>query len=287
MKFGITLFTSDRGIGPASAARGAEANGFDSFYVPEHTHIPVKRDAAHPQTGDASLPDDRYMRTLDPWVALASAAAVTQRIELGTSVALPVEHDPITLAKTIASLDHLSGGRVVLGVGYGWNLDELSDHHVPPGRRRTMLREYLEAMRALWTQEEASYDGEFVTFGPSWAWPKPTRVPPVVVGAAGNEKNFKWIVRSADGWMTTPIEQDIDDRVRSLQRMWREAGRAGEPRIVVLDGKPDVDKLHRWRDLGVSEVVYGVPDRSEEEVLAYLGRLAGKIEGLRESAALR
>jgi len=286
VKFGITLFTSDRGIGPASAARGAEVNGFDSFYVPEHTHIPVKRDAAHPQTGDASLPDDRYMRTLDPWVALATAAAVTERIELGTSVALPVEHDPITLAKTIASLDHLSGGRVILGVGYGWNLDELTDHNVPPGRRRTMLREYLGAMRALWTQDEASYDGEFVSFGPSWAWPKPVRVPPVVVGAAGNDKNFKWIVKSADGWMTTPIEQDIDDRVAALRRMWREAGRDGEPRIVVLDGKPDVDKLRRWKDLGVTEVVYGVPDRSEEEVLAYLGRLAGKLEGLRESTAV-
>ncbi|MGW4333455.1 TIGR03619 family F420-dependent LLM class oxidoreductase [Rhodococcus koreensis] len=286
MKFGITLFTSDRGIEPASAARGAEVNGFDSFYVPEHTHIPVKRDAAHPQTGDASLPDDRYMRTLDPWVALATAAAVTERIELGTSVALPVEHDPITLAKTIASLDHLSGGRVILGVGYGWNLDELTDHNVPPGRRRTMLREYLEAMRALWTQDEASYDGEFVSFGPSWAWPKPVRVPPVVVGAAGNDKNFTWIVKSADGWMTTPIEQDIDDRVAALRRRWHEAGRDGEPRIVVLDGKPDVDKLRRWQDLGVTEVVYGVPDRSEEEVLAYLGRLAGKLEGLRESTAV-
>nr|WP_072686978.1 LLM class F420-dependent oxidoreductase [Rhodococcus marinonascens] len=286
MKFGISLFTSDRGIGPASAARGAEAHGFDSFYVPEHTHIPVKRVAVHPQTGDVSLPDDRYMRTLDPWVALASAAAVTDRIELGTSVALPVEHDPITLAKTIASLDYLSGGRVILGVGYGWNLDELSDHNVPLARRRTMLREYLEAMRALWTEDEASYEGEFVSFGPSWAWPKPVRVPPVVVGAAGSDKNFRWIVKSADGWMSTPLEPDIDGRIESLQRMWREAGREGVPRILVLDGKPDVDKLRRWRDLGVTEVVYGLPDRSEEDVLAYLGRLAEKLDGLRESTAV-
>ena len=121
--------------------------------MPEHTHIPVKREAAHPGTGDASLPDDRYLRTLDPWVALAGAAAVTTRIELATAVALPVEHDPITLAKTIASLDHLSGGRVTLGAGFGWNTDELTDHGVPPGKRRTVLREYLEAMRALWSQE--------------------------------------------------------------------------------------------------------------------------------------
>ncbi|MFC4602982.1 LLM class F420-dependent oxidoreductase [Rhodococcus kronopolitis] len=279
MKFGITLFTSDRGITPASAARAAERSGFDSFYVPEHTHIPARRDAAHPQTGDETLPDDRYMRTLDPWVALATACSVTQTIRLGTAVALPVEHDPITLAKTIASLDHLSGGRVTLGVGYGWNLDELTDHGVPTGRRRTMLREYLEAMAALWSQQEASYDGEFVKFGPSWAWPKPVQQPrvPVIVGAAGNEKNFKWIARSADGWMTTPIEQDIDDNVLLLRKIWQEAGREGAPEVVVLAGKPDQDKLARWADIGVTEVVFGVPDKSEDEVVAFLDRLAVKV----------
>lgn len=279
MKFGITLFTSDRGIKPAPAARAAEESGFDSFYVPEHTHIPVKRESAHPQTGDATLPDDRYMRTLDPWVALATAASVTESIMLGTAVSLPVEHDPITLAKTIASLDHLSNGRVVLGAGYGWNLDELTDHGVPLGKRRTLLREYLEAMQALWCEEEADYAGEFVQFGPSWAWPKPVQKPrvPILIGAAGTEKNFAWIVRSADGWITTPIEQGIDDRVLALRTMWKAAGREGAPRIVVLDGKPDSEKLARWKDLGVTEVVYGLPDKPEEEVVAYLGRLAAKL----------
>src|SRR5918911_1053789 len=172
MDYGLVLFTSDRGITPAAAAK---------------------------------LADDHYMRTLDPWVSLGTACAVTSRVRLSTAVALPVEHDPITLAKCIATLDHLSGGRVSLGVGFGWNTDELADHNVPPGRRRTMLREYLEAMRALWTEEEASYEGEFVNFGPSWAWPKPVQAHiPVLVGAAGTEKNFKWIARSADGWITTP-----------------------------------------------------------------------------------
>ena len=167
MDYGLVLFTSDRGIDPASAAKLADEHGFTTFYVPEHTHIPIKREAAHPTTGDESLPDDRYMRTLDPWVSLGAACAVTSRVRLSTAVALPVEHDPITLAKSIATLDHLSGGRVSLGVGFGWNTDELADHNVPPGRRRTMLREYLEAMRILWTEEEAEYDGEFVKFGPS------------------------------------------------------------------------------------------------------------------------
>ncbi len=226
MDYGLVLFTSDRGITPAAAATLADDHGFHTFYVPEHTHIPVKREAAHPTTGDESLPDDRYMRTLDPWVSLGAACAVTSRVRLSTAVALPVEHDPITLAKSIATLDHLSGGRVSLGVGFGWNTDELADHGVPPGRRRTMLREYLEAMRALWTEEEASYEGEFVNFGPSWAWPKPMQPHiPVLVGAAGNEKNFKWIARSADGWITTPRDFDIDAPVKLLQDTWAAAGR--------------------------------------------------------------
>lgn len=284
MKFGIALFTSDRGISPATAACAVETNGFDTFYVPEHTHIPVKRETAHPLTGNAGLPDDRYLRTLDPWVSLAAAAAVTERIELATAVALPVQHDPITLAKTIASLDHLSGGRVVLGVGFGWNVDELTDHGVPAGRRRAMLREYLEAMQALWSQEEASYSGEFVNFGPSWAWPKPIREPriPILVGAAGNEKNFKWIVKSADGWISTPGERNIDDSALLLQKMWLDASREGAPRIVVLDFKPDAEKLAHWHDIGVTEVVYGMPDRTEAEVVAYLERLSGKLEPLAE-----
>ncbi|SNS28416.1 LLM class F420-dependent oxidoreductase [Rhodococcoides kyotonense] len=279
MRFGLVLFTSDRGITPAAAASAGERLGFDSFYVPEHTHIPVKREAAHPLTGDSSLPDDRYARTLDPWVSLSTAAAVTSRIELGTAVAIPVEHDPITLAKSIASLDHLSGGRVVLGVGFGWNVDELTDHGVPPKRRRTMLREYLDAMRALWSDEQAQYAGEFVEFGPSWVWPKPVQgaAIPTYVGAAGTDKNFAWIVKSADGWITTPGEQDIETRVGRLQQMWREGGRAGDPKVVVLDFKPDPDKLARWEEIGVTEVVYGMPDKSEEDVLAYLERLAGKL----------
>ncbi|WP_072802121.1 LLM class F420-dependent oxidoreductase [Rhodococcoides yunnanense] len=276
MRFGLVLFTSDRGITPAAAAVEGERLGFDSFYVPEHTHIPVKREAAHPLTGDSSLPDDRYARTLDPWVSLATAAAVTSTITLGTAVAIPVEHDPITLAKTVASLDHLSGGRVVLGVGFGWNTDELSDHGVPAGRRRTMLREYLAAMRSLWSDEQSEFAGEFVNFGPSWAWPKPVQGSsiPTLVGAAGTDKNFAWIARSADGWITTPGEQDIDARVARLQHMWRESGRDGDPEVVVLDFKPDADRLARWRDIGVTEVVYGMPDKAETDVVVYLERLA-------------
>ena len=279
MEFGLVLFTSDRGITPAAAATLADDHGFTTFYVPEHTHIPVKREAAHPTTGNESLPDDRYTRTLDPWVALATAAAVTSRVRLSTAVALPVERDPITLAKTIASLDHLSGGRVSLGVGFGWNTDELADHHVPPGRRRTMLREYIEAMRALWTQEEAAYDGEFVQFGPSWAWPKPVQSHiPVLVGAAGTQKNFNWIARTADGWITTPRDFIIDEPILLLQDTWAAAGRDGSPQIVALDFKPVPEKLEHWERIGVTEVLCGLPDKPADEVAAYVERLAGRLE---------
>ncbi|WP_040835660.1 LLM class F420-dependent oxidoreductase [Nocardia brevicatena] len=286
MRFGIVLFTSDRGITPAAAARAAEDTGFHSFYVPEHTHIPVRREAAHPQTGDATLPDDRYMRTLDPWVALATAAAVTERIELATAVALPVEHDPITLAKTIATLDHLSGGRVVLGAGFGWNTDELADHKVPANKRRTVLREYLEAMRALWSEDEASYTGTYVDFGPSWAWPKPVeRTVPVLIGAAGTERTFGWIAAHADGWITTPGETDITDRLALLTKVWNDAGRDGAPRVVALDFKPDADRLAEWAAGGVTDVLYGLPDKTEPEVCAYLERLAGKLRDMKSIAA--
>ena len=278
MRFGVVLFTSDRGITPAQAAAAAEAAGFDTFYVPEHTHIPVRRDALHPRTGTQELPDDRYMRTLDPWVSLSMAAAVTQTIRLGTAVALPAEHDPISLAKTIASLDHLSGGRVQLGVGFGWNTDELTDHGVPAGRRRAVLREYLEAMRALWTEEVASYDGEHIRFGGSWAWPKPAqeRVP-VIVGAGGTERNFSWIAGSADGWLTTPGEADLAAKAALLARIWQDAGRDGSPQVHVLASKPDPDTLAHWQQIGVTDVAFGMPDRSPEDVVGYLGRLASRV----------
>jgi len=276
------LFTSDRGIAPAAAARAAEEAGFDSFAVPEHTHIPVRREAAHPGTGTAELPDDRYLRTLDPWVALATAASVTSRITLSTAVALPAEHDPITLAKTIASLDHLSGGRVVLGAGFGWNADELTDHGVPAGRRRTVVREYLEAMRALWTEEEAAYDGEHVRFGPSWAYPKPTGAVPVVIGAGGTERTFAWIARSADGWLTTPRDRELDDKVRLLRKIWQDAGRAGQPQVIALAGKPDPDQLAHWDELGVTEVLFGLPDREAGEVAAYIAKLGERLDQRRD-----
>ena len=276
MRHGVSLFTSDRGITPATAARAAEERGFDTFYVPEHTHIPVRRTAAHPATKGADLPDDRYLRTLDPWVALASAMTVTSRIQLATSVALPVESDPITLAKTIASLDHLSGGRVCLGAGFGWNTDEMADHGVPTHRRRTVLREYVEAMRALWTQEEASYQGEFVSFEASWAWPKPAQEHlPVIIGAQAGPRTFAWIAANADGWLTTPLDTDLPSRVRALHEAWSDAGRNGRPDVRAL--RPTLADLETWEAAGVCEAVWSVPDSEETAFLHYLDALAADL----------
>ena len=280
MRHGIVLFASDRGITPAVAARAAEDAGFDTFYVPEHTHIPVRREAPHPGTGGAELPDDRYSRTLDPWVSLATAAQVTSRIRLGTAVALPVQSDPITLAKSIATLDHLSGGRVTLGAGFGWNTDELADHHVPAGSRRRVLREYVEAMRALWTQQVARYDGEFVSFGPSWADPKPVQAHvPLVIGAGGGPKTFAWIARSADGWMTTPTETGLGPKADLLRTIWAQAGRRGRPRIHVLaTSRPSPELLAQWQQAGVTDAVWGLPDKPADEVVAFIGRLADRLD---------
>ncbi|GAA4697607.1 LLM class F420-dependent oxidoreductase [Nocardioides conyzicola] len=278
MRNGLVLFTSDRGIRPATLAAAAEERGFDTFYVPEHTHIPIKREAAHPGTGDETLPDDRYTRTLDPWISLATAAQVTSRIKLSTAVALPVESDPITLAKQIATLDHLSGGRVEIGAGFGWNTDELADHHVPAAKRRTVLKEYVEAMRSLWTQDEASYDGEFVSFGPSWAFPKPAAHIPLIIGAGGGPKTFAWIAANADGWMTTPTQSDISGQIEALKKAWADAGRSGAPDIRILIAfKPNPEDLMAWAEAGATELIWGVPDKAEDEVLGSLDRLAGRL----------
>jgi len=279
MRHGIVLFTSDRGITPAQAAKAAEERGFDTFYVPEHTHIPVKREAAHPRTGDETLPDDRYKRTLDPWISLATAAVVTSRIRLATAVALPTESDPVTLAKTIATLDHLSGGRVTIGAGFGWNTDELADHGVPAGQRRTVLREYIEAMRALWTEETAAYDGQFVRFGPCWAFPKPVQAQvPLLIGAGGGPKTFAWVSRHADGWITTPDEQDIGGKAAALRQTWADQNRLGNPDIrVLVAAKPSPGDLATWAAAGVTECLWGLPDAPAETVEAYLDRLAVRL----------
>jgi alkanesulfonate monooxygenase SsuD/methylene tetrahydromethanopterin reductase-like flavin-dependent oxidoreductase (luciferase family) len=189
-----------------------------------------------------------------------------------------VESDPITLAKTIATLDFLSGGRVTLGAGFGWNTDELADHGIPAKHRYTALREYVEAMRALWTEDVASYDGEFVSFGGSWAYPKPVQAHlPVLVGAGGTERTFTWLAANADGWITTPYESDLDAEIRLLNKHWSAAGRAGTPYVVALGGRADPERVAHLAALGVDEMVIGLPDTDEDAVLAFIAKMGARL----------
>ena len=201
MHVGLTVFCTDRSVSPLDLAVEAEARGFHSLYIPEHTHIPTSRETP-PPTGDAELAEE-YKRTLDPFVALAAAAARTERILLGTGIALVAQHDPIALAKAVATLDHVADGRFVLGIGYGWNREEMADHGVAYRRRRAQVRETMLAMQELWSKDVAEYHGEFVDFAPSWQWPKPVQQPRprVLIGGAPGPKLFAHIAEFGDGWM--------------------------------------------------------------------------------------
>jgi probable F420-dependent oxidoreductase len=276
MRFSTALFATDRAVNPVTAAVAAEARGFHCFYVPEHTHIPVERETPHPLTGDTL--NDEYRRTLDPWVTLAAIASATERIRLGTSIALVAEHHPITLAKEIATLDYLSGGRVVLGMGYGWNMEELAHFGVERGQRRAVVRESVLAMQALWTEDEASFSGEFVSFGPSWSWPKPVqpRVPVLVGGQAG-PKTFAHIAEYADGWMPHG-GAGLSTSLPALRQVWADAGRDPSGLDVVIMGVvPEPGKLEHYRSLGVNEIVVGFPAGSVGEMEQGLDGYAGII----------
>ncbi|TDD92639.1 LLM class F420-dependent oxidoreductase [Actinomadura rubrisoli] len=266
MRLGITMFATDRTMEPHALAREAEARGFSSLYVPEHTHVPVSRKTA-PPTGAETLPEE-YARTLDPFVALAAAAMVTERIRLGTGVLLPAQREPIVTAKAVATLDRLAGGRFTLGVGYGWNAEEGAGHGVPWKRRRAMAREHVLAMRALWTRDEASFKGEFVAFEASWSWPKPTGRVPVLLGGAPGPTLFAHIAEYGDGWM--PIGgAGIREALPVLRRACEDAGRAMVP-VVPFGTVPTRGKLGYYASLGIEEVVLRVPADGRDVVLPLL-----------------
>ncbi len=272
MRIGITVFLTDRTIDPVTLAREAEARGFESLYFPEHTHIPVSRVTA-PPTGDEELKDE-YKRTLDPLIAIGAAAAVTSAIVLGTGVSLVAQHDPLVMAKQLATLDVLSGGRITLGVGFGWNQDEMADHGVQYTTRRAQAREHVLAMMQLWTQDEASFAGEYVNFPPSWSWPKPvqTKLRTLVGGGAG-PKLFSHVAEYADGWF--PIGgAGVRDALPQLQNAWEAAGRSGKPEVVPFGVLPDPGKLDYYREIGCSEVVLRVEGLGRDSALRQLDQMA-------------
>ena len=257
-------------------ARAADERGFTSLVLGEHTHIPVTSDPSNfPGTGD-DIPRS-YARLLDPYVALSFVAAQTS-LKIATCTSLPAQHDPIALAKTLATLDSLSNGRLTLGVGYGWNPDELANHGKAFAHRRAIVREHIELMRALWTETEAEYHGEFANLERSWSWPKPAQPTiPVLLGAAGRERAMQAIVEWADGWMPGGSISWIGERLVQLRRRWSEAGRpATGPTVWVIQDVVDAEKLaarlERLAAVDVEEVVVAFDTVERDEILPVLDR---------------
>jgi probable F420-dependent oxidoreductase len=274
MRLGITAFLTDRDMAPAALAGAVEELGFDALYLPEHTHLPVRADVPPALVEGVRLDD--YQRGLDPLVALATAVGTTQRIVLGTGILLAAQHDPIVLAKQIATLDHLSGGRVTLGIGFGWNRAEAEDHGVDFGQRHALVREHLLCMQALWSEDQAEFHGELVDLPPAWAWPKPLQQPRVrtLIGGGAGGAVLSAVVDYADGWM--PIGgSGLGEAIPRLHGLADAAGRdPGELSVIPFGTIADERKLAHYADLGVSEVVLRVRSGQPDEMRAQLDSLA-------------
>ena len=271
MKFGVYMFPTDYAIDPVSLGRAAEGHGFESLFVPEHTHIPTNRRSPFP--GGGELPKE-YSHTLDPFVALGAVAAATERLMLGTGICLVIERDPITLAKEVASLDFISGGRVLFGIGGGWNREEMENHGTDPTRRWKVLRERIEAMQQIWTEDAAEYHGEFVDFDPIWQWPKPIQKPhpPVIIGGDG-ANTLQRVVRYGDGWMPIGRRADFKARIDELNRLSAEAGRADIP-VTIFGAAPKPEVIDAYAEAGVERLLFHLPPAPRDEVLPLLEQRA-------------
>jgi probable F420-dependent oxidoreductase len=274
MKYGITMFPADYAIPVTELARACEDLGFESLFFPEHTHIPASR--ITPWPAGAPLPQE-YWHTLDPFVAMAASAAVTTTLNVGTGICLVIERDPITLAKEVASVDYLSGGRVLFGIGGGWNVEEMENHGTDFKRRWKIMRERVLAMKQIWTQDNAEYHGEFVNFDPIWSWPKPVRKPhpPVMIGGDG-PRTLQRVVDYGDEWM--PIggfrsPESLQRRIDELQRLAKAAGRGPIP-VSVFGAPMRKDQVEALEAIGVSRCVFFMPPEGADAVLPRLRHAA-------------
>jgi probable F420-dependent oxidoreductase len=259
MQVGLALFATDRTTDIRDVARAAEDAGFESLFVAEHTHIPTSRDSAYP-LGD-ELPEE-YSHTLDPFVALSAAAAVTERIKVGTGICLVNQRDPVVLAKEVSSLDLLSGGRVLFGVGAGWNAEEMATHGIDYSQRWDVLRERIRLMQTLWTSDVAAFDGDHVRLSPSWQWPKPMQDPvPVLIGGAG-ERPMRHAVEYGTGWMPMPSRRKFGERLADLARIADEAGKPA-PSVTLHAARPDADVLGHYASMGIERAVLILPPLSD------------------------
>jgi probable F420-dependent oxidoreductase len=273
MDLGVCYFPTDYGIDMSELGRALEDRGFKSLYLPEHTHIPLSRRTPFP--GGGELPK-RYSHTHDPFVALSFAAAVTKKLKLGTGILLVPQHEPIVTAKAIASLDQLSGGRFVFGIGGGWNVDEMENHGATHANRFKIMREHVLAMKALWTEEKASYHGEFVKFDPVWSWPKPTQKPnpPILLGGE-TDHTLRRIIEYCDGWLPRPRGFDPVQGIERLHRMASEKKRDPKTLSVTVFGAPaDSAVLASYAKSGIDGALLAIPDVSRDEILRQLDQWA-------------
>jgi probable F420-dependent oxidoreductase len=275
MDHGLFIFATDFAIPIDELARAAEQRGFESLFVPEHTHIPASRRTPWP--GGPTLPRE-YWHTLDPFVSLATAAAVTTRLKVGTGICLIIERDPITTAKEVATLDFVSGGRFLFGIGAGWNAEEMENHGTDFKSRFRLLRERVLAMKEIWTTEEAAFHGEFVNFEPIWSEPKPIQKPhpPVLLGGESGH-TLQRVVDFCDGWFPRGRAGD-DTIVRGLADLRARAARAGRDMktlsVSVFGAKPDPAVLERYARAGVTRVLFGLPSAGRDTVLPLLDQYA-------------
>jgi probable F420-dependent oxidoreductase len=274
MRVGAFYFPTDYGIDIAELARALEDRGFDSLFVPEHTHIPASRKSPFP--GGGELPK-RYSHTHDPFVALAFAAAATKKLTIGTGILLVPQHEPIVTAKAIASLDQLSGGRFVFGIGGGWNVEEMENHGARYATRFKQMREHVLAMKELWTKDEASFDGEFVKFDRVWSWPKPAQRPnpPIILGGE-SDHTLRRIVEYCDGWLPrTRAGFDAAASVDRLRRMAESQKRDPKTLSITVFGAPnDAKALEGYEKAGIQSALLAIPDKSRDEILSYLDSVA-------------
>src|ERR1700735_2734276 len=270
MDFGAAIFFTDYSISPGDLGFALESRGFESLWAAEHSHIPLSRKS--PWGGGGELPK-QYYDVMDPFVTLTAAASVTKRLKLGTGVCLVNQRDPIQTAKLVSSIDQISNGRFLFGIGNGWNQDEMENHGTVFATRHKLVRERIDAMKAIWTQPKAEYHGEFVNFDPMMAWPKPVQKPhpPIIVGGA-----FPYAARRAvrygDGWIPT-ARGDLAAQLPEFQKMAREAGRDPASIEVTSFGlAEDLDRLKRLKDLGVARVVPMFPPEKSDKVLPIIDR---------------
>ncbi len=272
MKFGIAMFSTEYAIAPDELAREVEQRGFESIWFPEHTHIPASRRSPWP--GGADLPRE-YWSTYDLFVALTAAAAATTRLRLGAGICLVIERDPITTAKEVASVDKLSNGRLIFGIGGGWNAEEMENHGTDFKKRWRVLRERVLAMKEIWTKDEAEFHGEFVNFDPIWSAPKPTQKPhpPILMGGDG-PTTLDRVVEFCDGWMPIGARMvNLEEKIATLRKKAEEAGRdPSSISISISSAKADRKALDDLERAGVERVIFYVPSAGRDTVLPILDR---------------